>query len=433
MKRPDTSRKTIVGIVCLNAYPVLDVAGAGKTVFGGMETRAVTFAKGLVINGKFDVKFFVGDFDQKDRVIFNDIVCLKYQKLRTRAFLAVKSRFQKLRDHKKLLTLSDFKLLWTLPLLILYKVFPGIFYPMFWRYNRCDVVCCFGVNRESADTIADCKFLGVSTVLFIAANSDLSESYSQETQRFNKYDCPNQLCYFALKNANHIVVQTQSQSELLRNRFGRSADVLPNPISMATSFGNHAGDYVLWIGRTDTFHKQPSLCLELAKRCPKIKFLMILNNTDSQIFQNILETKPTNVDVIESVPFHEMSKYFQEAKLLLSTSSKEFEGFPNTFLQAACHGLPIASLEVDPDGLFCGCGGAVNANGNIDTLAEYLYRLDGDAALRDEMGQKIKNYALGRHGLIKTIAVLEEILSRTHSSKNERTCDKKNNIFVRYT
>lgn len=410
-----TTPQLTVGFVCTHAYPILDDKIAPDANFGGMETRAVTIAKGLARNKDITVKFYVANLGQQDNKLIDGISFYIYQKLWSKAVAIIKKSLQRsIKPDKYYLRLCNVHLLWAAPVAILYKLFPNLLFPLFWRANRCDIVCCFGVNAITANTIKHCSSINIPTIIFIASDSDLSDEYHKQATGHNQNSCPKQLCYYALTNATHIVVQTQTQYFLLKNRFNRYADIIHNPISMKPVTPHiEIQQYVLWVGRTDIFHKLPHLCIKIAKRLPHLKFLMILNNTNAQIFKSIQDDKPHNVEIIDKVPFSQMSSYFSKAMLLLSTSSRYFEGFPNTFLQAGSHGIPIATLEVDPDNVFALCGGAVNAHGDIDVLIEHVRRLSENRAIRQEMAIKIMGYVNQFHDLDNVVVKVHNIIRTT--------------------
>ena len=72
--------------------------------------------------------------------------------------------------------------------------------------------------------------------------------------------------------------------------------------------------------------------------------------------------------------FQDVQKYFDKAKCFVNSS--EFEGFPNTFIQACLGSTPILSFNVNPDnfierfevGCFC-------AN-SLDKAVEFIRNLD---------------------------------------------------------
>jgi hypothetical protein len=93
---------------------------------------------------------------------------------------------------------------------------------------------------------------------------------------------------------------------------------------------------------------------------------VIANKVDERSFRELLEDAPANVVILESVRPSELHNEFAGAIALLCTS--ELEGFPNTFLDAGCFGVPVLSLGIDPDGMITREGGGVVTNGDLAAL-----------------------------------------------------------------
>lgn len=401
-----------VTLVCWNAYPLFDHGAPSR--IGGMETRAALFARGLARSGRWRVRFVVNDYGQPDTVTREGIVFDLYQPAHRRAARNAYPRFEKRRWLPIInLDRGDLALLWQVPLLALYRFLPAWFYPLFWRRRPTRAVCCFGNNALSAQVIADCARLGLPTVLCIAADSDLAPEYRPDDRGINDYNTPNWMAHYALENADHVFVQTESQLRALESRFGRRGELIRNPVDIAAGDPARwpvrgARDLVLWIGRSDTFHKQPLLMLELAQRCPDLPCLMILNKTHADVFDRVLAERPANLTVVERVPHGEIWDYYRRARVFVSTSA--YEGFPNTFLQCAVAGVPVASLSVDPEGILSRHGCGLLAGGSLDALERQVRALWSDAELAERHAAAFHRYALDHHGLDSQIERFETLL-----------------------
>lgn len=411
-------QSSTVTIACWNAYPLFDHTVPSR--IGGMETRAALYARGLAASGRWQVRFVVNDYGQPATVRHENIEFQLYQPLHRRASSNVDPRFAKRRWFPTLnLDRHDLALLWQLPLLLLYRLLPAWFFTRFWSRNRPQVVCCFGNNAISAQVIADCARLGIPTVLCIAADSDLAPEYRPGDRGINDYNTPHWLAHYALENADHVFVQTESQLRALASRFGRRGALIRNPVDISTEDPGRwpvrtERDLVLWIGRSDTFHKQPLLCLELAKRCPDLPFMMILNKTHADVFDAVLAQRPPNLTVVERVPHAEIWDYYRHARVFVSTSA--YEGFPNTFLQCAVAGVPVASLAVDPEGILSRHGCGLLACGNLAALEHHVRSLWSDAALAERLAQAFHRYALDHHGLASQVERFSELLQQVIDS-----------------
>lgn len=240
-----------------------------------------------------------------------------------------------------------------------------------------DHYLCFGVSRSSLSVCRAAHAAGRAAVLFLESNSDLTPGLQPRIESVTPHG--ESVAAALLAEADLIVAQSRVQQVSLRERFGRDSKVLVNPFDLR-DWSRRAqrlsptlerlglDRYILWIGRADEHHKRPALCLDLARRLPTVRFLMILNPFDPVIADLVHQQAPTNVSLVERVPYDEMPAVFEHASGFVSTGSREFEGAPHVFLQAAASGVPIASLEVDGDILLQAEAGR-NVQGDQSQLA----------------------------------------------------------------
>jgi glycosyltransferase involved in cell wall biosynthesis len=403
-----------VNIVCHNVYPLFDPSIAWG--IGGMETRAALLARGLKASGRWQVRMVVNDFGQPDRVWREGIEFDTYQPWHRRASDNVNPRFARRKWFPALnLDRRDLPLIWQIPLLGMYRLLPSLLCPLYWRRRPADIVCCFGNNGTSAQVIADCRRLGIPTALCIASDDDLSADYRAEAPGLNDYGAPKWMAHYALENADHIFVQTEGQLRALASRFARSGELIRNPVDISGDGPSHwpdraKRDTILWIGRSDTFHKQPLLLLELAKRCPDLPFLMIMNRTHADVFDAIQAQRPSNLTIVERVPHREIWNYYRRARVFVSTSA--YEGFPNTFLQCAVAGVPVASLSVDPEGILSAHACGLLAGGSLDRLEQHVRTLWTDAGRAERQAWSFHRFALEHHGLASQVERFESLLKQ---------------------
>ncbi len=396
-----------VCFVCHHAYPLFDARF--RAPIGGAETHAWMLATGLSRQPGFEVHFVVqaplwfrrkqmagitvwnlGDvFDPQRRFVSDHV-----EVLGRRPWLRV-------RKWKP-------SLVWKIPLLAGVRLFRGRSRPPLEAhpvYDRiaAEVVCCFGVSRHAATAIASARRQGAKTLLFLESNNDLDERFTAGSNYITPYGETGEVCHYVLESADRIIAQTAHQQELLLQRRGRTAERLPNAIDLAwwdrmsqtnsRVLQEHgiSGPYALWIGRADRFHKRPDLGLELARKCPAVPFVMILNPGDAEIERRIRADAPANVSIVPRVPFEDMPAVFAGAAVYLSTGSKHYEGSPNVFLQSAASGVPVLSLEVSTEVLEeSGCG--KTADGDLDRLADWLKQFWDDPKLREQAGRAGRQY-----------------------------------------
>ena len=101
-------------------------------------------------------------------------------------------------------------LLWQMPLLALFRFLPAWLYPLFWRRRRSHVVCCFG-NNPSRPKSSQTAHAWHPTILCLASDNDLAPDYRPGDPGMNDYRTPHWMAHYALENADHVFVQTESQ------------------------------------------------------------------------------------------------------------------------------------------------------------------------------------------------------------------------------
>jgi glycosyltransferase involved in cell wall biosynthesis len=211
---------------------------------------------------------------------------------------------------------------------------------------------------------------------------------------------------WGIRRADAVVAQTEKQKRLMEEHFEREVVLIRNgvPIPGADAGagppapGLAAAPEFLWVGR---FHwmKRAELLVELARRVPEARFALIGGGAGDgsygRAIKEALRGTP-NVRRIDFVPPGEMDAHYRNAFALVNTSS--VEGFPNTFLHAWAHGVPVLTLEIDPDDTIARNRIGV-VGGTIDGLAAAARRLLADPRARDEMSRRAVVYVKEHHDI----------------------------------
>jgi len=409
-----------VSFTALHAYPLFDPDV--DAAVGGMETRAWMLARQLAESDDFDVHFLVqaprrfrrrecgkitvwnlGDgFDHIRRDVSQHVNVLdRFPWVAVRRWSA--------------------RLIWELPLLALLRPFRTRRDPLtpdpLYAEVAPDVVCCFGVSATAATGIASAHAGGHPALLFLASNSDLDARYRPDSDYVNPNGEHAAPCAYAIHEADTIIAQTTTQQQLLKERFGRDSLLMPNivDLGMWADGRRHAplaasipSRYVLWVGRADDFHKRPRLLLDLAERLPEIPFVMILSPANPTIEREIRSAQPGNVTILPPQPFDRMPPLLARAALYVSTSSTEFEGSPNLFLQAAASSVPVASLEATT--ALIDSGGGCCCEGDLGRLATLIGEWWSDPEQSRRIGRAGRDYVAEVHDSRQIVAQLTELL-----------------------
>ncbi len=418
--------------MALNAYPVIEPDAARGV--GGIETRAWMFARGLVRHAGADVQFAVRhsrrlrrDFVENVRIV--PLIDRLYP-WREAVRMCVDRRpgFPWVRVHR-----WRAGLLWQLPVVAAERALKGGAADPWIPDPRLsglatDVLCTFGVQSHSATVVASARAAGRPAVLILGSDGDLDPNYGPQSSFMSPYGDRGDLCWRILQEADAIIAQTPEQQSMLRERFGRESVVIANPIDVEEWDAGmlreplpeetaNLSRYALWIGRADAVHKRPQLCVELARLCPEVTFLLIMNPRDVELEASLLRNSPSNVRFVRSAPFSRMPSVFSRAAVLVNTSL--LEGFANTLLQAALSRVPVASLQVGP-AFIEQAGAGMCAAGDLPRLAHAVrdyWKNPRPAAT----AERCRQFVVREHALARKSEELSEFLASVLSETGRRS------------
>jgi glycosyltransferase involved in cell wall biosynthesis len=291
---------------------------------------------------------------------------------------------------------------------------PGFrfFYPRLWkamrtlRGVRADVYLANGAGLSTGWAYDAAKLCGSRFVFLAASDKDVVRSLPGLTKRRERW------WYLrALRGADARIAQTEQQGRLLRENFGVDAHVIANPVELpAAPVDAGANDVVLWFS-TYKPSKRPEWFLELARRLPELRFVMIGFPPSAETNASWQAAKRAAAD-LPNLAVHgfveQIGDFLGKAALLVHTSP--LEGFPNIFLEAWSYGVPSVTV-VDPGGVVeRHCMGEVVDS--VDTLAETVARMMAAPDRRRTLGARARDYVDRYHGPDCTFEPLAALLDR---------------------
>ncbi len=244
--------------------------------------------------------------------------------------------------------------------------------------------------------------------------AQMTHDSNPNERKFNRI--ASRLQDWGVKTTDIVISQSNDQSNGFKMNYDIDSIVvpsicerlsLPNSIEVKINTVDKKSD-VLWVGNSSE-KKRDEVFFELAKLLPNKTFAIAMNKADDVRFAEAAKEaeKLPNVTFLGAVPPVAMEGWFQKTKLFLNTSIRE--GFPNTFLQAWMNGVPVVSLNIDPDKIIekNRLGYVVNREGNIaghsdfENLAQetvgYVETLLNNDGIRQEMGKRAVLYVKKNH------------------------------------
>jgi glycosyltransferase involved in cell wall biosynthesis len=361
-----------------NATYGLLAGGEMNTIVGGAEVQQVLLAPALQKLG-YDVTFLVPDLGQPDKVVTGQGITV----IKTREQYKGGGLKRNLQDVKALFAAMD-------------KAGADIYYQM--------------TSTTITGIIAlYCKLRRKAFVFSVASNMDLDGTTRQLLRPLY-----HKVYWYGLTHASAIVVQSEDQVRLLKENAGKDGVLIYSTFGMPDeSEQQEERRCVLWVGSFREV-RRPEILIELASRLPQYDFVMVGGpwKSEDHLFTE-MQSKARgvrNLQMTGPVPYNQVGAYFSKAKVFVNTSS--VEGFPNTYLQAWCRGVPVVAT-FDADTLISRYGlGKFCAD--TDELAAGVESFMEDDSLRTLIGDAAIKYVIEHHGLEAVAAQFDELFMRLY-------------------
>ncbi|MDH4240386.1 MAG: glycosyltransferase family 4 protein [Phycisphaerae bacterium] len=249
-----------------------------------------------------------------------------------------------------------------------------------------------------------CKCYGRRFVYRTASTVECDGTYLRENYLRGK------AFVWSLRHADAVLAQNETDANNLSAITNAPVQVIKNAHRLLP-LQQQPQDKILWVGRSATV-KRPELFLELAKQLPQMQFTMICQRADNERQYDKLVTaakKIKNLEFIPRISFHKIHEYFQRAKVFVNTSN--YEGFPNTFIQACKSATAILSLNVNPDSFLDKHNCGISCNGDWQLLVDSLRSLlEEDRCVK--MGVNGKKYVEEYHDVTKIVRQYKELFEK---------------------
>ena len=349
---------------------------------GGAQRQQFLISRQLDKRGH-SISFIVGDFGQSHQSTINDITLIKGAPTDVSGPLSIG------------------------------RAATRLLYAM--RSANPDVFLVRGSPKLTAATYCCARILRKPLVFRLANDSDIDPEYLQ-----SNYSAPVQRLYRrAIRGAAAVMTQTEQQKEALNLEFGVDSRVVTNAYDLPSKNGiipHTERDGILWVGSADPNQKKPQRFLQLATALPDIRFNMIAKPIiGDDGYHSRLRSEAqdiSNLEFIGGVPPDSIHEYYNQNKILVNTS--DYEGFPNTFLEAWRYETPVLSHSFDLDGLLSS-GEVGFLTGDLDTLIQKTQLLDQDTELRSRMGTAARHLVKQEFSLDTVTTEYESVFRRSVS------------------
>lgn len=189
----------------------------------------------------------------------------------------------------------------------------------------------------------------------------------------------NQILKYTLNSATGVICQNVEQYHALERFKLPNVRIIYNIHPRNQQPINHKTiNNIVWIAKFES-SKQPSVFVEFAERCKdkNYTFTMFSSKFEDTLSNNLLLKiirENPNIKLIENKDNEYINDYLcKYAKVLINTSISE--GISNTFIQAWMRGVPVVSLNSNPNNWFDSHPIGMCCNGDIYKIDENVDRL----------------------------------------------------------
>jgi glycosyltransferase involved in cell wall biosynthesis len=236
-----------------------------------------------------------------------------------------------------------------------------------------------------------CRMTGRKFIFRVASDSDCEKSHARIRLWRDR-----RLFEYGLRRADLIAVQTQVQSQMLRDHHALDSRLVNMLVEepRGSEVPVEKDIDVLWLSNFRAL-KRPELVLELARQLPHVNFVLAggaMPYASGRTYYDDVKAMAAqlpNVATPGAIRYSESGHWFDRARIFLNTSS--IEGFPNTFLQAWIRGVPVVTF-FDPDGLIRSLQLGAVAN-SIDDMREAICVLLEVENHRQNIGRRAREFA----------------------------------------
>ena len=204
------------------------------------------------------------------------------------------------------------------------------------------------------------------------------------------------LFVFAMRHCDIRFAMTRLQESLFHRR-GLSCSFYRNLILPRQSPRDPRKPVdFLWVSRCREI-KKPLLFVQLARLIPEASFEMICPPEDRGLYRQIEEAAQgvANLKLLPGVPYHEIQQRYDAARVFVNTS--DWEGWPNSFIQAGQGHAALLSLRVRPDSLFDDYALGFCCDGNWQEFVGRAERLFKEPGLAERCGDESERFVRELH------------------------------------
>ena len=215
---------------------------------------------------------------------------------------------------------------------------------------------------------------------------------------------------YGLQRADLISAQGVKQVALLKQHYQLNSI----PVNMTVQLPDEVVQSeknidILWVNNYRDF-KRPELVPDLARLLPEFNIVMIGGPVpgNEELFEDVKKQADDvdNLSVMGAISYQDVNAFFERSKIFVNTS--DWEGFPNSFLQAWIRGVPVVSF-FDPDDLIVNMNMGAVPDG-LEDMARKIREILEDDVMRKDIADQSRKYVLDNYSPVAVAHRYENLI-----------------------
>jgi glycosyltransferase involved in cell wall biosynthesis len=195
-----------------------------------------------------------------------------------------------------------------------------------------------------------------------------------------------------MKMPHYIVNQNTHQKAQTAKFLKQDSIILNSYYFINDNQAQTAKKQVLWLARWSK-EKQPELFIQMVSQLKpsNVEFVMAGANNTKTMVQLAESAKKSHIKTPGKIAYKNVNGYFAKSLVFVNTSYRE--GVSNTFIEAMLNGVPVLSLNSNPNNWLTDYNIGYCANGNVADLTKALEDLLSNREQLKKMSEDAKLFA----------------------------------------
>lgn len=281
------------------------------------------------------------------------------------------------------------------------------------REIKPDVIIQRGLTLISCFLSVYCRLMGIKFVFMFAHDIESHGRYQRDRSRCLLFPLLMRSVYLAVPQNQY------EKDQLKRYDRGGNIKILKKGIEIETIRGFISEHLTkkydaVWVARCERW-KHPEIFLDLARKNPDFRFLMICSPVDGQEeYYNSVKDRAEGIENVEFIAFVKNNGIYQllaASRVFCITSDMEGD-WPMTVLEAGAVGVPVLSLNLNYGELIDQYGGGVYCGGDLSKMEESLRMMVEYEDVYRKMSDGVKGYVQETHDIVRNVGKLVDFVSR---------------------